>query len=989
MSAQTFTGKINPFPEAKSKMQNTLNILAVMVEFKPDQDNATFGDGTFGSIYSADYGNTILDPLPHDQSYFEDHLLFAKNYFGRESNGGLSIEYNVLPDIVTVSKTMRDYSPPRGEENNFSLIAEFSKEVWNKVDQTAPVDFSAYDMFVIFHAGVGRDVQLPGSIGNERDIPSLYLSLNAFKNVYGEDFQGFPVNDGSFAVTNSAILPSTESRELSGIGGKILMQLSTNGLIVSTIASHLGLPDLFDTETGKSAIGRFGLMDGQSIFAYAGIFPPGLSAWERIYLGWEEPVVVSGGSGLINIASRLSAGSGDTTLIKIPINAKEYFLIENRKRDAGLNGCTVTYKVGGEIFSKTFYNDEDEFNFYNVSEIKGVVLEVDDFDWAIPGDDRNTADRENFEDVGFIIWHIDENIIEEKLSQNKINTNKFLRGVRVVEADGIFDIGEEFQTIFGDIVIGEGTKEDTWYKTNPSELYRNIFNDNSKPSAKSNYGSNSLIEIHDISGISNKMSFRIKFGTDRLFLQNVFKFDSDKPLEYSDVIISEDNFRLILSNGKRYIIYDENGGTISTNDLLQSVKPLTVMYNNRLYYITAYNEELIVEEHFNGIKNNIRIPSTSKFSTPAVLISASEEIKFYIGTENGEILNYSISTGTSLNLTLENSTKIFDEAVNTIATDGVFTSAIGGKSYWNNNNTSLHFSEECKNLALTKDKNGEYISVVLAASNQFFTVKGSSILSRFRSNAGLDISDFSLGDIKGDGSNYIIVNDGVNVSAYNITGGLADNFPIYEFTSGSFVNQPLAADLSGNNTADVIAFSGMGMISAYSGADGKLINNFPVSIGGGMIDASYLFNFNSTKLLSVNQFNQVYLWNVNDTESKIYWANKFGNAGNNRFTPAPSSENFLPDYFPKSKAYNYPNPVYESETFIRFYVAEDSQAEVNIFDLSGDFVEKLNLKAAGGFDNEIKWDVSSIESGVYFAHLNVKSGSGRSDKKIIKIAVIK
>ena len=82
------------------------------------------------------------------------------------------------------------------------------------------------------------------------------------------------MSNGSFNITNTAIIPATESRELEGIGGSVLLELSINGLIVANIASFVGLPDLFDTETGLSAIGRFGLMDGQSIFAYGGTFPP-------------------------------------------------------------------------------------------------------------------------------------------------------------------------------------------------------------------------------------------------------------------------------------------------------------------------------------------------------------------------------------------------------------------------------------------------------------------------------------------------------------------------------------------------------------------------------------------------------------------------------------------------------------------------------------------------------------------------------------------
>ena len=94
-------------------------------------------------------------------------------------------------------------------------------------------------------------------------------------------------------------------------------------------------------------------------------------------------------------------------------------------------------------------------------------------------------------------------------------------------------------------------------------------------------------------------------------------------------------------------------------------------------------------------------------------------------------------------------------------------------------------------------------------------------------------------------------------------------------------------------------------------------------------------------------------------------------------------------FFPKDRTYNWPNPVYDNQTFIRTYVEEDSKITINIFDLSGDLVDKLEYNATGGFDNEIAWDVNNIQSGAYIAYIKVKSKFGKGATKIIKIAVVK
>ena len=500
LSAQSFLSRINPFPHAPSS-QDTVKILAVMISFPEDKDAATFGNGKFGTIYSQDYGMKILDPLPHNKEYFESHLLFVKNYFDKVSKGKLNISYTILPDTFSVSKTMRNYSPP-SNSTDFTPLGEFASEVWAKADQLYPgFNFSDYNLFAIFHAGVGRDITLPGSLGNERDIPSLYLSPKALQNIYGNDYQGIPVSGGSFKINNSMILPETESRELSSLGNTFLFEITINGLIAASVASHLGLPDLFDTETGLSAIGRFGLMDGQSIFAYNGIFPPEPSAWEKIYLGWQQPVVIEPAPGIFNItlAANIISTLSDATIVKIPINSSEYFLLENRIRDANADGAKVNYILNGQSLVKTFPKDTAGFQSYAVDSVDGVVINVDEFDWAVPGN-------------GIVIWHIDENIINAKLAENKINTDKNSRGVDVEEADGIQDIGEQFRTIFGDIVIGEGTSEDFWFNGNQSELYINKFSKETRPNSNSNGNANSLITISDFSSISNRMTFRLSFG---------------------------------------------------------------------------------------------------------------------------------------------------------------------------------------------------------------------------------------------------------------------------------------------------------------------------------------------------------------------------------------------------------------------------------------------------------------------------------------------
>jgi hypothetical protein len=94
------------------------------------------------------------------------------------------------------------------------------------------------------------------------------------------------------------------------------------------------------------------------------------------------------------------------------------------------------------------------------------------------------------------------------------------------------------------------------------------------------------------------------------------------------------------------------------------------------------------------------------------------------------------------------------------------------------------------------------------------------------------------------------------------------------------------------------------------------------------------------------------------------------------------------EFFPASRAYNWPNPVYNGKTQIRYFVRDDATVSVRIFDLAGDLVTSFSGPGIGGVDNEVAWDVSGVQSGIYFARIEATSASS-SGVAIVKVAVVK
>ncbi len=759
LSAQTF--KVNfkgqPSANVNTEVTDTLKILSIMVNFQEDRDGATFGNGKFGSIYSVDYGFSILDPLPHDAQYFKDHLSFVQNYFQKVSNDELYIEFTVLPDTFSVSQTMRNYSPPPGSDD-FTPLGNFAVEAWTLADQLYPgFDFSAYDLFTVFHAGVGRDISLPGSIGNERDLPSVYLSEKAFKDIY-EDFDGIPVSGGSFKITNSMIMPETESRELETISGTFLFQITINGLLCASIGSHLGLPDLFDTETGLSAIGRFGLMDGQGIFAYGGTYPPEPSPWSKIFLGWAEPVTVELDNADVSLVTKLAAEIGDTVILKVPLNSSEYYLIENRNRDANDDGSTVTYIVNGNTITTTFTKDTTGYQSFDVDSLAGVITDVDEFDWAVPGN-------------GILIWHIDENVIGEKRAENKVNTDKKRRGVDVEEADGIQDIGEEFQTIFGDIVIGEGTEIDLWYGSNPAELFQNLFNKETRPNTRTNTNANSLITIKDFSEIDNRMSFKVEFGDSivkPIFSQR-YNF-SPYGSALSTLMDQDENLEFVAVVRPSLYLLDDVGNINTTIDRFSGSKVPSGILNNTKIYVGEDFTKLVVLKINGSDSSLLSVDVGFEITTAPVLRKIStSEYEVLLGTQTGEILIYSVDDIVANEPQLISVSEINPNVrINKIAATDGYYSFIGvntvsqeeGSYFFDSNGLEFQFNEGWLNdIVLTKNNGGEGVSIVSLKNNNFYIINEDGDFSSFQVETYVGIISIALADLKQDGQNYIVYSD--------------------------------------------------------------------------------------------------------------------------------------------------------------------------------------------------------------------------------------
>jgi len=738
------------------------------------------------------------------------------------------------------------------------------------------------------------------------------------------------------------------------------------------------LPDLFDTNTGLSAIGKFGLMDGQSIFANRGLFPPEPSAWERIFLGWETPteIPVQAGNFTHTIAPSLIPSH---QIYKIPINASEYYLVEYRQKDVNQDGLKISLKQNGNDVTKTFaIKDYDYFEAIPETLIAGVTTSVDEYDYSLPGS-------------GLLIWHIDEKIINEKIAENKINSDKTRRGVDVEEADGVQDIGEQFTTIFGDQVVGEGWEFDLWFKTNTSKLYQNKFSSDTRPNTNANDGANSLITFQNFSDLTNstQMTFDVQFGGDvvkPIFRKKLPKVGSKNKV--LSVWVAGEQKYFLLSDQNLYS-YDQAGNLFDSTINFSSYKPVLIHGNtNKIYLVGIYNDgnstsinvlaylgnqRKIFSKSYTDSITTPPISTLGGFRTPFITVS---EIKF--GDSKGKIVSamvyedsLSIEEIYQVPFTNLPITKIAGDSGNTFISGNVVSSLPTFNSYVNDN--------QIVDIAQTTDRHVKEISVLL--SNNKFSVMDAhlNLISQF--SIPQSPESFSLDNIFGDDANYILFTNGKEIEGRNITGAYAENFPIRDPKGMGFRGLPLTTN------DELFAGTIDGRIFSINKKNGKVVDGFPISFGEPISAMMLTRDNNQCIVVGDNSFA---VYQVSEYSAlAVSWGEENGDWDNSSSNGGWVVDDPNPVFFPKTKAYNWPNPVYDGQTFIRYYVSEDSKINIKIFDLAGDFVAELNNTAIGGMDNETTWNVNNIQSGVYFARIEATGNSGKTESTIIKIAIVK
>ncbi|MGA9406638.1 MAG: T9SS type A sorting domain-containing protein, partial [Bacteroidota bacterium] len=379
----------------------------------------------------------------------------------------------------------------------------------------------------------------------------------------------------------------------------------------------------------------------------------------------------------------------------------------------------------------------------------------------------------------------------------------------------------------------------------------------------------------------------------------------------------------------------------------------------------------------------------SSISTP-VSVGFSPSLRYFMGDQNGDLDEFDgtnallIDHGGSSPVTLLS-----------ITPSQTWTAATHD-SLLNSQNEALQIRG--KNILAIGDARIRYssspaidftgISSVALFDDNTFSVFDASTLTggvEYHVNANVTGS-FAIADVNGDGQEDILIGTDNGLYAYNWNGVPLENFPLKALDGGKIAGSPIVVGLSGSSSVGIIFGSTNGQIYGYDGT-GKTLNGFPLQTGGVVSSVAFAGNL----LAAASTDSSIYVWRVNNIldSSRIVWKGFLADEYHSNFaesvTPLAAKSTEL---LPTSLAYNWPNPVYSTTTNIRYYLSKPATVAIKIYNMAGELVDQLTGPGVGNVDNEVQWNVSKVQSGVYFAQIRANA-SGVQKSVIIKIAVVK
>ena len=270
----------------------------------------------------------------------------------------------------------------------------------------------------------------------------------------------------------------------------------------------------------------------------------------------------------------------------------------------------------------------------------------------------------------------------------------------------------------------------------------------------------------------------------------------------------------------------------------------------------------------------------------------------------------------------------------------------------------------------------------------------------------------AIGDVDGDGLNELAVpvdfpastapgKHKLYVLDYN--GSSPEGFPIHVGTSMAYpepryLSAPTLADLNGNGAQEIIIATRGRLALAYSG-DGSSRPAARFILGSNAVAAPVAADLDgdhTLDLLFADGEGYLYAYSTGSRELASQWSGLGGGPTHSglslRVQQSPglsSTDEILPEKY----CYIYPNPVRSSRAYLSYRLGKEDvrRVTVKVYTASGETVGSFQggTVATDGLSNEVVWNVDRYASGVYLVIVKAESASSGTARLIRKFAIIK
>ncbi|KAL7526970.1 hypothetical protein ACHAXR_001734, partial [Thalassiosira sp. AJA248-18] len=334
---------------------------------------------------------------------------------------------------ITLSKPERYYA---AGNHGFSKFKEAILEALSKLDNSegggssGSFDFTEFDLdengaldgLGILHSGYGAE------FGGD-DCYNTKNEDRIWSHKGGVEWTSSSGGSTSSSVKVDRYYVSSALR------GKCQSNIVRMGVICHELGHYLGLPDLYDGTFAGVGLGAYDFMSQSWGLDGSGLYPPNLSAWSKLQVGWAHATLIEY-DGMYELEA--SATSDRVYKITHGFPSGEYLLLENRQP----LGYDSKITQGGIAIYHIDENAKGQRSRGYPNNNEKEIGSTKSYNWPENGDHYKVAllgadgkydlERGNNQGDGGDLWHADSILTELKpskgIKKNYPNTDTYQNG---------------------------------------------------------------------------------------------------------------------------------------------------------------------------------------------------------------------------------------------------------------------------------------------------------------------------------------------------------------------------------------------------------------------------------------------------------------------------------------------------------------------------------------------------------------------------------